>query len=254
MTIESLDLADIQLAARHAWRIVFAHPWRLIGCIVVLLFLVELPSYVPGIGYLARGALGSLLFAQTLVLFRDADRGENPNVFTLFNALSMPLSSQFVLVLSEWATFGIALAFLWQVGGGESVHKFFGEPYSELTLDASLYRQFRIVLFAVSAALTFLAPAIVLANVHGVAALRVALQAAARNPLFVLLLLCIDIALELGLLQLAQIGGFGTWINLLFLVPSLVYELALLYAASIRVFGLIPGPNAGPTTAPPTRP
>jgi len=241
MTLESLDLAGIQLAARHAWRISTAYPWRLIGCTVLILLAVDLPTQVPGIGFLIKIGLASLLFAQMLLLFRDADRGQSPNMMTLLHTLSMPMTSQLALVLSEWATFGIAVVFLWQAGGADAALTFFAEPHADATLDASLYFEFKVVLFVASAPLTFLAPAIVLAGVHGATVLRVALLAAVRNPLFVVLLLCLDIALEFVLSRLDEAGGIGLWIHLPLLVLSLVYELALLYAVSVRVFGLTPG-------------
>ena len=240
MTLDSLDLAALQVAARHAWRIALAYPWRLIGCTVLVLFAVDLLNYVPSVGFLFRIALGSLLFAQILVLFREAARGEEPKATTLVQALSLPMSSQFALVLSEWAQFALALAFLWQAGGNDAVHAFFADARGDNVLDETLSFEFKVVLFVVSAPLTFLAPAIVLAGAHGLAAVRLALQAALRNPLFVVLLLCLDVVLEF---VLARIGGAGTLVYLPVLVLSLVYELALLYTVSMRVFRLAPDPT-----------
>ncbi|HUN92048.1 MAG TPA: hypothetical protein VMU33_08320 [Burkholderiaceae bacterium] len=242
MTIASLDLPELQRAARHAWRVCIADPWRLVGCVILVLFATDLLTLVPGVGFLLKLALASLLFAQALQLFRLADGGgrgaARPGLMTLVHALSLPLSSQFVLVLGEWATFGIAMLFLWQVGGPDAATAFFGEPHAEATLDETLYFEFKVVLFVASAPLTFLAPAIVLARVQGIAALWTALLAALRNPGFVLVLLALDVVLEFLLSALAQPGGLGAWIYLPLLVLSLVYELALLYAVSVRVFGI----------------
>jgi len=242
MTIESLDLAALRIAVRRAWRILLAYPARLGGFTLLVFVLSWLVSYVPGVGFLLKLAFASLFYAQMLALFGQAARGEEPTLSRLVHALSLPMSSQFILVLVEWGGFGVALAYLWLAGGGDTVLAAIAPTADTPPLDGPLLLRFEIVLYGIGAPATFLAPVLVLVGARGLPALRTTLLAAWRNRTFVLLLAGCDIAIDALLAQIGLLGGGGALVYLVLLLGAQVFELALLYAVAERVFGAAPGP------------
>jgi hypothetical protein len=245
MTIESLDLAALRIAVRRAWSILAGQPARLSGFTLLVFVLTYLLAFVPGVGFLLKLAFGALFFAQMLALFGQAARGEEPTLARLVHALSLPMSSQFMLVLVEWGGFAIGLLYLWLAGGPDAVRALIapGATPAEVqpVSDALLFR-FEIVLYGVGTVSTFLAPVLVLVGARGLPAIHLALRAAWRNRTFVGLLAAWNIALEAVLAQIALLGGGAAPIYIALLLAALVFELALLYAVAERVFGAAPGP------------
>jgi hypothetical protein len=242
MTIQSLDLAALRAAVLRAARILAAYPVRL-GAATLLVFLgAEALGFVPGIGFLLKLGFGSLFFAQILALFDSAARGRQPSLLMLVQALSLPMSSQFALVLAEWGSFGAGLLFLWLAGGPDAALALLAPASDEPFADSVLLFEFKIVLYGAGAVLTFLSPVLVLVGARGAAALQLALRAAWRNLLFVVLLAVYDIVLEAVLAQLAQLGSAGAFAYLGLLLGALLFELALLYTVSAQVFGLTEKP------------
>jgi hypothetical protein len=246
----ALTLAEFKAALRHSVALLSARPLKWLAITVVFLIAVESLMFIPFIGFLVKLSVAGLLVAQWMRMFVDVDAGHAPRLRTFVDALALPWSAQWILVVAAITPFLIGIVFLAATGGGwQGAAFFFGHMAKEAAPDAGRFFVFKFVMALVSTLFAFVAGAVVLRGMAGIPALTLALRAAAQNWRVMLFFLATGTAFE-GLqatLSALPIPLVAIAIALATLPVYLAWTIAFSYALSVRALAARSGqPEAPP--------
>lgn len=234
-----MNLGALLAAHADAWALLAAHPWRWLAVVVVFLVAVESLMLIPVVGFVLKLAVAGLVVPQIVAMFGAAAlHGEAPGVPDLLGAFSWPGSTMAVLVAAAWVPFALGIAFLVAKGGRPAAAFFFGNVFTTPPPPAALFTQFKTVMQLAAVPFTLLAGAVVVQGLTGFAALQAGWAVAWANPLPVLLLAALGLALEWVLSALSAVlpKPVAAVLGIGLLVAGLLWTLALTYTVSARVF------------------
>lgn len=233
-----MNLPEFFTAAAQAWTLIAMFPLHWTAVVLVFLVAVESLMFIPFIGFVVKLAVASVVATQVLAMFHAAAAGITPSVTSLLSGFTLPVSAQLALVFSALLPFAVGIAYLYAKGGPQATQFFFGNITKMKPPPPALFIGFKYVMQLMAVPFTFLAGAVVIKGLSGVAALTAALVAAVTNWLPVLLLALLAVAFEWFSSQLtflvpkpvaAVFGG-------VLLVAFLVFSFSLSYTLSAKVF------------------
>ncbi len=187
---------EILSAITEAWSLLVSYPFRWLGMFVLFLVAVESLTFIPYVGFVLKLAVASVVTAHILGLFASAAAGKAPNPLSLFGAFSMPRAQMATLIVATLIPFVVGVSYLALRGGPASVEFFFGNIFKVKPPPLELFVEFKYVLQLVGLPLAFVAGAVALKGLSGVAAFKTALASAAINWLPIMLFGAFAVAFE----------------------------------------------------------
>ena len=247
----ALTRAEFNAALRQSVALLRAHPFKWLAITVVFLIVVESLTFIPYIGFLVKLSVAGLLVAQWVRMFADVDAGGAPRFRTFVEALALPWSAQWILVVAAVTPFVIGIVHLAVTGGGwQGVEFFFGHMTKASAPDAGRFFVFKFVMSLVGMLFVFVPGAVVLRGMTGIPALTLALRAAAQNWRVVLFFFAAGSAFE-GLqaaLSTLPVPALAIVIAIATLLIFLAWSIAFSYTLSVRVLDARSGQREAPPT------
>lgn len=234
-----MNLAEVWTAATEAWGLLATYPLHWLAVVVVFLIAVECLMFIPFVGFVLKLAVAGVAAAQVIALFGAAAAGESPNPLALFAAFSLPIGAQVALAFAALLPFAVGIGYLYVKAGPKGIEFFFGNIFKLKPPAAELFVKFKYVMQVAALPFTFLAGAVVIKGLSGIAAISTAVVAAATHWLPVLVLGALAFALEWSSVQLASLlpKPAAVVVGVVLLVAFLAWSFAFTYTVSARVFG-----------------
>lgn len=242
----NVPLSQLRRSLIHAGALCARHPMRWPLTILLMAVAIEIFMLVPHVGLALKIAASGMLGAQVMGMFQAADGGEKPRPWRVLSGFARPMGVTAPLVAGVWFPLSIALLWTFFHDGRQAAAAMLAQP-GTLSPEAQLH--FKMVLFAAAMPMSFVAAAVSIGRLRGMAALIRAVVAAARNPLLVLLLSGGAIAVEAAVERLFHYlpGAFGIALGTLFTLLTVTAMSAWNYALGALVFATgIPPEVAAP--------
>lgn len=235
-----MNLLNFASCVHEAVLLLASFPWYWLLLTIGFIALVESLMFIPYLGFITKLAAASLVSAQILVMFSVAAAGQSPQIGSLLNIFSLPLSSMMVLVATAIIPFFAGLVYLvWQGGSLTAIQFFFGDLRKTKPPATQQFLVFKYIMTLFAVPLTFVAFGVVLQGLSGWSALQRGLVLGLQNWQGLLMLLLMGVIFELLMAKIMVLLPRKALIasTAVLLVSFVAFQFALSFTMSAWAYG-----------------